>query len=498
MLIAEQDELPVFHDNNSDAQSSETASKVGVIQVRSPDDTIHRSVTSPGHSDVLFKNCQEERSITGISGLSHPVSLGNTLLGASGDKSTDSFPANGVSLSPPCFSGRPGPVLPTGPAAETGESQIWIGNDSFIPSSEWLEIASKSYQQKTACITANVPYTITGVKSSNIGKIYGSNNLPTNADCGKIYRKVFCNADKSHKPANMHIRCNDPGCPVCYKKPVNKIATRVSERVAGYKTVYPEKRVYSLIFWPKFGTVYKDLDEAHADGKRMLADMDADGAAVFIHTHRIRKELKPKFERLRRKARLLERPTKGDWEYAHEDALGLGALENYTIPGVHFHAPTSGYLEDSTAYNARTGAGYKKKGYLENQDAIQKNVYYLATHAVYQPGKDTVRYYGLMSKNKLRRTQTGESFENLHCEICDSTLADYDYNADTGELSKFPNHPVLTRKFKIYRYWAVGCRDFNPPGGKFLSESANKKKLREILDEARAAQNANLKGWDLL
>lgn len=416
----------------------------------------------------------------------------------------------GISQDP--LSGEPGFVtslLPLAPVRvdetpnEGGDSQIWL-NGEFVSCAEYEKIRAGSYQQKTACITANVPNTITDVKTSNVGKIYGSNFLPTNDDCGKIYRKVFCNTDRTHKPANLHIHCNDPNCKICYKKFAGRIAARVSERVMGYKSVYPgKKKLRSHIFWPKFGTIYENTDAAFDDAKRMLKDMGADAAVIWIHPYRIRKEIQPKLRRIQKQLKLLEKPTKGFWEMAHEDALGIGAIENYYVPGIHFHAQVVGYLEDSKTYSERTGAGYKTKGYLdtgtdaENHKNIQKHAYYVSTHASFEPGKDTVRYYGLMSKYNLRRTQTGEYIDNVECEICGSTLADYDYNADTKVLSNLPFHSVLTRKIKVYKYWIRGREPTGPPSGRFLSAAAHKKKLRAILDEARAVQNQNLKGWDL-
>jgi hypothetical protein len=263
----------------------------------------------------------------------------------------------------------------------------------------------------------------------------------------------------------------------------------------GFKSVYPAKKVCSLIFWGKKGTIYKNSKEAFDDAKRQLKDMGAEAGAIIYHPYRIRKEIQPKLRRIQKQLKLLEKPTKGFWEMAHDDALGLGALENYYVKGCHFHAQAAGYLENSKDYSDRTGCGYKKRGYLENQEAIQKNAYYLATHSVYESGKDSVQYYGLMSKYNLRRDQTDEYFDNVKCDICGSTLADYDYNADTKELSKLPFHSVLTRKIKVYKYWIRGHR---PPSEKFLSVSAHKKKLRQTIDEARAIQNQNLKGWDLL
>ena len=443
------------------------------------------SVLPSQYVPVPVEKISEELPITGMGSGDSSLSLG-TSSSSSGTINLPVSPANGKGGYLQSVPGCPDSFLP----ADSG----WSKSSDFDP-----------------CITANVPNTIYEVKSSNIGKIYGSNFLSTNVQCGTIYRKVFCNADRTHKPANLHIYCNDPLCPICYKKYAARISARVSERVMGYKSVYPgRKKLFSLIFWPKFGTVYESLDAAFDDGNRMLKDMGATGAVTWIHPYRIKKDIQPKLRRIQRQIRMMneadpegkQRRTKGFWEMAHEDALCIGGLENYYVPGVHFHAQASGYLEDIKKYAERTGAGYKKKGYLdtgtdaENHENIQKHAYYLSTHANFEPGKDTVRYFGLMSKYNLRRTQTGEYFDNVKCDVCGSTLADYEYNAETKELSKFPIHSVITRKIKVYRYWIKGKRPLDSPSEKFLSAAAHKKELRAMLEKARAAQNQKLKGWD--
>ena len=458
-----------------------------------------------GHSDVLFENWQKSH-INGLRIDPHAVSVGYDRIDPGHDNPAG-VPLNGEGDPRVVSVGCPESFLPAtrpdaaGQVAETltdaEPSRIWQNDGSYISGAEYEKIRAKKDQQKTALYPANVPNTIYDVKTANTDRIFGSNFLPTNSDCGKIYRKVFCNTDRTHKPANLHIYCNDPLCPICYKKPCSKIANRVSERVMGFKSVYPGKKIFSLIFWGKKGTIYKNSKEAFTDAKRMLKDMGAEAGAIIYHPYRIRKEIQPKLRRIQKQLKLLEKPTKGFWEMAHDDALGIGALENYYVNGCHFHAQAAGYLENSKDYSDRTGCGYKKRGYLENQEAIQKNAYYLATHSVYESGKDSVQYFGLMSKYNLRRDQTDEYFDNVKCDICGSTLADYDYNADTKELSKLPFHSVLTRKIKVYKYWIRGHRPPEPPSEKFLSASAHKKKLRQTIDEARAIQNQNLKGWDL-
>jgi len=383
---------------------------------------------------------------------------------------------------------------------EGSEPKIWY-NGSFI--------SYESYQQKTACISANVPCTILSSEVRRetennksilehlhkYGSIYGLNFLPTDDQCGVIYRKIFCNSDRSHKPANLHIYCNDPLCPVCYKKFASRIAARVSERVSGFMNVNKLDDVRSLIFWPKKGMVYKNRDDAFTDAKRMLTDMGAKAAVIWLHPARIRKDLQPKLRRIQRGLRILEKPTKGFWDMAHADVLGIGGLENYCASGVHFHAQFTGYLENSKVYSERTGAGYKtKEKKIEDLENSQQHAYYVSTHASFETGKDMVRYFGKMSRYELHRAQTGEYIENTLCDVCGSTLAEYIYDARASEVSLYPIHSVVTRRIKVYQYW---MRDRPPPksGLVLLSASSHKKELRAMLDKARAAQNQKLKGW---
>jgi hypothetical protein len=360
-----------------------------------------------------------------------------------------------------------------------------------------------------SCISANVPYTKSTsnnrrentngeIKLEDLrkwGTIYGSNFLPSNNECGTIFRKIVCNNDHSHKPAFKHIYCNDPLCPKCYPKFSARISERVTEQIQGFKDVYPDEKVYHLIFWPVKGMVYESRDDAFKDAYRMLKEMHAKAAAVFYHPSRIRDEIKPALRRIQKQQRDLGKPTKGFWDMAHKDVLGLGVIENYYKPGPHFHAPAAGYLENSKTYSERTGAGYKKRGYLGSIEDIHKLAFYLATHASYEAGKDTVRYWGLMSKYQLKRYLACERIEDVECEVCRSTMAEYIYDPVRKEMAKDPILRVVTRKIKMWGYYKRG--GYVPkPSERFLSVSEHKKELRKMLDKARAAQNQKLKGWD--
>lgn len=106
--------------------------------------------------------------------------------------------------------------------------------------------------KKNAVYPAYVPSIISEPYGSLIlkhGFIFGSNEKASNDDCGAIFRKVQCSSNHLHSNSYRHVRCNDPGCPVCYVKYAARAADRVTERIQGYKTAWRKSAPYHLIFW---------------------------------------------------------------------------------------------------------------------------------------------------------------------------------------------------------------------------------------------------------
>jgi hypothetical protein len=305
------------------------------------------------------------------------------------------------------------------------------------------------------------------------GHILGCNEHPTDLGCGQIMSKVVCSRSKDHESYLKHRRCNDPCCPTCYPKFASRISEAVAERVAGWQSVYPEQTPYHLVFWGKKGVRYANITEAFADAKKMYTALGMIAAVVWYHPYRIRAELKPALRAMMRKwksepelCRLSRKNggfvrfsemyfDVGFWKLAHDDALGIGGLQNYVEYGPHFHAVGAGYLVNSRIYAAATGCGYKKKGYLTKEDAVPRLAYYLSTHACYEWTKTSTRRWGTISDKKLAKKVIYEGIEDVRCPDCGTIMQEYDCDESTGECLGML-HDRVTCKVQRFLYWIRG------------------------------------------
>jgi hypothetical protein len=305
------------------------------------------------------------------------------------------------------------------------------------------------------------------------GHVFGCHEQPTDSGCGSIMSKYVCSVNKDHAAYYKLRRCNDPECPTCYPKFAKRISDAVTRRVSGLVTVYPEQSPYHLVFWPEKGKVYSSITEAHKDAAKMLKKMGSTSAVVWYHPYRIRANLKPALRKLMRKwkdepelCRLSRKNggfikfeelyiDQGFWKLAHDDALGIGGLQNYVEYGPHFHAICTGYLMRSSQWAALTGCGYKKKGYLSNEEGVNRLSYYLTTHACYEWTKSTVRYLGLISYNKLASEMVEKEIEDVRCEDCGALVHEHDCDPVTRETGVLIRDRV-TCVVKKWLYWKRG------------------------------------------
>lgn len=100
---------------------------------------------------------------------------------------------------------------------------------------EWKNISQK-FNNSDSLYPAYVP-SIEPIEYGTIlkecGLIFGSNKQPSDDTCGQIYRKIVCAGNDLHKQPFRHMRCNDPGCPICYVKHASRMSDRVTEREIG-------------------------------------------------------------------------------------------------------------------------------------------------------------------------------------------------------------------------------------------------------------------------
>lgn len=309
-----------------------------------------------------------------------------------------------------------------------------------------------------------------GTLLSKYGHIWGENIKPTNDDCGQIFRKIQCSQNSAHHPSFRHVRCNDPGCPICYVKFAARLSDSTTERIQGYKSVWKSERAYHLIFWGRRADQpYADLRAAFTEAKRLLIIMGAMSSVVWYHPYRIKKEIKEELRRYRRTKGLDGKI--GFWKMAHDNVLNLRGLEDYIIPGPHWHAIAFGWLLESNKFNELTGGGYKKKRYLDNERDVHETAHYISTHCCREYGKSSVRYYGNISYRMLAREMVESKIKDVLCNDCGSNLEEWEVD-DKGDYYRETNNGVPTRKLKdkitekikYYLYWKKGQLkpEYNP------------------------------------
>ena len=337
--------------------------------------------------------------------------------------------------------------------------EIWTPR-GYVDSIEKYQEIINNLSNKKLVYPAYVPTinsTPYGTLLSKHGHVFGDCEKPTGDDCGMIFRKVQCSNNPLHRSSFRHVRCNDPGCPVCYVKFATRSADRVTERVQGFKTVYKNTKPYHLILWSSqvegADRPYADLRSSFKEAKRLLGIAGAESAVVWYHPYRIREELKEHLRNYRRAHNLNGRA--GFWKLAHDDVLELGGLERYIVYAPHWHAIATGFLMKSNEFEEVTGgAGYKKKRYLEYEKEVHEVAYYISTHACMEWGKSSVRYYGDISYRMLAREMVEERIKNVVCHDCGAELEEYD--CDEAGICNQKLKDKITEKIKYYLYWKRG------------------------------------------
>lgn len=335
--------------------------------------------------------------------------------------------------------------------------EIWTRN-GYVNSMEEYQEITNNLSIKKSRISAIVR-SILSDDQKNIfkkyGYIFGCNEKPTNETCGRIIGKVMCSVDKSHTSYYKHERCNDPLCPVCYPKFTHVIADHVTNRVVGYNTVYKRDPLYHLIFWPDILTGYENITDAMRDANKMLKALGAKMALVLYHPYRIPEEMQEQLNEYKYANKLPENT--GFWKMAHDDVLKLGSLAAYIVYGPHFHAIASGYLMDTVEYSNLGIGGYKKVRYMKDDKDVETLVNYIATHACKEHGKQTVRYFGLISPSKLGHGLPKNKKVKVLCQDCNASLEEYYCMVDPDGVPRVMDlkHKEVTRVVMTYVYYKI-------------------------------------------
>jgi len=372
------------------------------------------------------------------------------------------------------------PPLGGGGCPSYDQPLIWTPKGFVNTIEEWKN-SDKKIQQLSSMYSASVPprfQAIYGTLLQKHGHLFGDEEKQSAIDCGEKFRKVVCSNNEKHESGFRHIRCNEPGCPICYPKFATRIAQRVTDRVQGYKSVYKGKKPpFHLILWGALATdgaysLYGNMRQAFAEGKRLAGILGLDAYTMWYHPYRINPELKP---HLRRYKTINDLNGKvGFWKLAHEDVLGIGALENYIVYGPHWHLIADGWMIPTLQFNEMTGGGYKKKRYLDSEKAVYETAYYISTHCAREAGKTSVRYYGALSYRQLKRDLVYVKEQNVLCKVCQALLKLFPCNIDGVLGEMITDH--ITEKVRYYIYWKAGSKKPDieklknlPPGQRLLA-----------------------------
>lgn len=295
---------------------------------------------------------------------------------------------------------------------------------------------------------------VSPVVFSEEGYIRGCNTVQSEEWCYEILSVMICMTADDHPKVYRHRYCNDPLCPLCFGKYIPRLAEGAAEMVKGYWGLNPDTRPYHLILSPPPGTRYKTMQDAFDEAYSMLEFLECRAAVVMYHPYRLRPAVTKALDEYRsRTGTKLKK-----WELAREDVLGLGTLGYYVYYSPHFHAVAFGHLMDSRDFESYTRWIYRKIRYMKDEKEIAQLVAYIQTHAAWEYGKQTVRYWNGISYSKLARKRISKERVKKRCEVCGDVLCECEYDEYEGKIGPVKKEFVLEWLYS-YIYWKRGDPD---------------------------------------
>ncbi len=293
--------------------------------------------------------------------------------------------------------------------------------------------------------------TILPVSFSDFGYIRGCASKPSNELCGSVLYVQACSQNHEHSKTYRHAYCNDPLCPVCFKKYIPRISEGAAGRVHGYWSLNRDMRPYHLVVSPPPGTRYKNMKEAYASFHEMLKKLGCRAAATVYHPYRIKAGIKARLELFMSVNDSAEKR----YELIRKDVLGLGGIEYYLYYSPHFHAVAFGYLIESRVFEMLTGWMYRKIRYMRDIADISRVVAYLQSHTAWEYGRHTIRYWGEMSYAKMARKRVKKEKVLKRCPVCAARISEYHYHAAEDKIGEMVSDRVYEWVF-TYVYWKRG------------------------------------------
>lgn len=287
---------------------------------------------------------------------------------------------------------------------------------------------------------------------------------PGKFDCGEVYHGAACAVDPGHWSRPHPVGCFRLDCPICWSRSVQKTARRATDRFLGFLSAVRalphtldmdqeradalrelkrrSGRPLHLVYSPPPGTYSPDVpvERIWRDSRAMMRSSGLLAGYCVLHPVRLLPSVQ---ESLREENHRLEdsgRPTVPFWEHVHAALATGGELHDYAYWSPHMHVCGIGYLERSDEFHELTGWIYKNRkpagiplgvswNAAENRfdDDIYRLLYYLLTHAAYIPGKRSLRTFGYLNPQHVRRV--GDEYCKLYqravCPVCGGDIVRY-------------------------------------------------------------------------
>ena len=235
----------------------------------------------------------------------------------------------------------------------------------------------------------------------------------TYSTCGLIRSILKCpRCGRKHKA--VRLKCYRDECPVCFREKAKRDAWRITERITAYARLKWEWQDWKHIILSPPQKEAKELIKTDAGIDKLfkkaiyrLRKSGLKGGVIIFHHKRKRKD--------RRRIRY------------------------YWKLGPHFHVYGHGRLIPSDAFYKKYSWVYKNKGRARRLYGL---VYYLLTHKACitdESGnvvKKSVRWFGSLALNKMRRVGEERLKKRLYCKYCAKEgyeVALHEYDPVTGE-----------------------------------------------------------------
>jgi len=262
--------------------------------------------------------------------------------------------------------------------------------------------------------------------------------------CGTVKFGVKCSSDGCNHRQIIRHQCDRPECPICHPFYAARKGHDIAERLDGCNQAYLSSGIKLGYF--KHFTFSPPLDYAldcckSHDGYKQLRksainvikNSGVRGGSMVFHYWRLRDNLVQDLNNAGYGLGFADPANNGSlWDGALSDALGLGSVAFYVVPGPHWHVVGVGHTDNSDVVYHKTGWVYKKIRTIkckpvDTVKALSKVAIYALAHASRLEILGTyvshpVTYFGVFAYNKVKISNSELYIEKVRCPKCDNDL----------------------------------------------------------------------------